>query len=90
LVSGVALNFVCDSLQDNYNHCNVYYETSEDIDLDEKAYYDNYRYVTVYKKSSSIVIVLKNSKVKFTIYSYSRSYTDSVYVSDLPYTYNIK
>ncbi len=89
LVPGVELNFVCDSLIDNYNNCYVYYQTSEDIDLDEKAYYDFYRYIIVYEKSSSKIIVPKNSKIKFMIYANSKSYIDSVNVSDVPYTYKI-
>lgn len=90
LLPGISLNFICDSLKDNYNFCYVNYETSEDIDLDEKVNYDNYRYIQIYEKLSSKIIVPKNSLVKFTIYTNSNSYIDSVFVTDTPYTYKIK
>lgn len=90
LVPGVELNFVCDSIIDNHNYCYVYYQSPQDIDLDGKVYYDFYREIIVYEKSSSKIIVPKNSKIKFMIYANSKSYTDSIYVSDVPYTYKIK
>ncbi|MGE5355260.1 MAG: hypothetical protein ACM3PT_03410 [Deltaproteobacteria bacterium] len=89
LVPGVPLNFVCED-SETVSYYSIYYQTSQDIYLDETDKIKFERRLPISSGYTRKIIVPANSKVKILINSSSKSIVDSIYTTDVPFTYTFK